>query len=462
MSKRYRNYSGIDAPNDCASRKQKIRRITSDSPRRFAGLCGGLNAALIGCALVSAGGSMVAMAAQPVIETSPQFYQDPLDVKNRPRPDYDPEGIPVGSFLLYPSLEVGEYYDSNIYATETNEESDFVTTYAPSISLVSDWNNHAVGFNAYAAGGIYKDHSDENFFDYGVSAGGRLDVRRSTSVFGTTSYDHLHEDRGSPEDVNGNEPSEYDQFIVGLGGGTRQGSFSVRVDGNFTRLIFQDVQDNNGLLINNQDRNQDIWDGAFRLGYQFKSDYEIFFRGAYSEVVYDNNPDDNGVNRDNNGWRADVGLAANITDTLVFDIYGGYLQRYYESSTFQDTGDYDVGGDLFWSITPLTSARATVFRSFDETTQTGASSILQTTGELEVSHELLRNVILSANARLTDYDYQGITRNDDVWSLGVDGRYLINRNFYVGGGADYRNRDSNFAGESYDEVQIGAFVGVRM
>ena len=402
------------------------------------------------------------MAVEPIIEKQPRFFQDPFDVARRPRPDYDPVGVPVGSFLLFPSIEVGEYYDSNIYATETDEESDFVTTYVPSISLLSDWNNHALGVNAYAAGGLYADHTDENYLDYGVSAAGRLDVRRTTSVFAGTSWDHIHQDRGSPEDVNSDEPSEYDVFAVDLGGGTQQGRTSFALAGGYSHYDYEDVTDRNGMFINNQDRNQAIWDAEARVGYQFQSDYELFVRGVYSDVVYDNNPDDSGVNRDNNGWRADLGVAFSITDTLQGDVYGGYLQRYYESPTFQDEGSFDAGGDLYWSITPLTSARATVFRSFEETTQTGAASILQTTGEVEISHELLRNVILSGTAGLTNYDYQGISRSDDVWNLGAEGTYLINRNFYFGGGADYTTRDSNAVGESYDDVRVGLFVGAQM
>jgi hypothetical protein len=421
-----------------------------------------LNAALVVSALVLTGGSVAALAAGPGILTEPQFYADPFDVKRRPRPEYDAEGVPVGSFLLYPSVEVGEYYDSNVYATETNEEDDFVTTYVPSISLVSDWNNHAFGANAYVAGGLFADHSDENFTDYGVSAGGRLDVRRSTSLFALTSWDHLHEDRGSPEDVNGDEPSRYDQFAFGLGGGTRQGRFSFGLDGNYTHLDFENVTDRSGNFVNQQDRNQSIYEGIARFGYEFKSDYEAFVEANYTAVEYDNNPDDNGFNRNNDGWRLDGGVAFNITDTLAGDVYVGYLERSFDDPAFQDASGLDLGGDIYWSITPLTSAHALVFRGFDETTQNGASSILQTTALVEVSHELRRNVILGASAGYTNYDYEGITRNDDVWSVGADGRYLINQNFYFGGNADYVTRDSNAPTESYDQFLIGVYVGAQM
>ena len=44
-------------------------------------------------------------------------------VMSRPRPAYDPLGIRVRSFFIYPSLSVGGQYDSNINATPNNTKA---------------------------------------------------------------------------------------------------------------------------------------------------------------------------------------------------------------------------------------------------------------------------------------------------------------------------------------------------
>src|SRR6202044_420768 len=52
--------------------------------------------------------------------TTEQF--DPIrgqSVLNRPRPDFDPVPISIGSFQLFPTLNVGTYYDNNIFAQQT-------------------------------------------------------------------------------------------------------------------------------------------------------------------------------------------------------------------------------------------------------------------------------------------------------------------------------------------------------
>lgn len=388
---------------------------------------------------------------------------NPYSIRNRARPDYDPEGLPVGSFLVFPSFELGEVYDTNVFRTETNESDDFITTYAPSINVVSDWNNHAVAFGATANGGVFADNSDENYFDYGFFAAGRLDVRRSTRVGAFVSWDHLHEDRGSPEDVNGDEPTEFDEFRTGVNATTTQGRFTIFLGGEYSHLTFENVTAGGGtMMVNNADRDQSAVEGTARVDYNVSPGYAIFVLGSYIDVSYDNTPDDAGRVRDNNGWRADAGVAFEITETFSGDVYGGYIQRYYDDPTFADTDSFDLGGDIYWSITPLTTARLVLERSFVETTQAGASSILETSGVIEVEHELLRNVILGANVGLTNFDYEGITREDDVWGFGVDGVYLINRNFYAGGRAQYTNRDSNAPTESFEDIEVGVFVGAQM
>jgi uncharacterized protein (PEP-CTERM system associated) len=68
-----------------------------------------------------------------------------------------------------------------------------------------------------------------------------------------------------------------------------------------------------------------------------------------------------------------------------------------------------------------------------------------------VEHELLRNVILTANGTYSNQDYQGITRTDNVYSGSIGGRYLITRNFSAGLTGTYSRRNSNAVNSSYNQ-----------
>jgi hypothetical protein len=124
-------------------------------------------------------------------------------VTTRARPDYDPLGIRLGSFLLFPQLGVQESYDSNIFATNTREKGDFITSIDPSLDLRSNWNNHALNFHADSHSALYGRFSNENINDYTLAANGRLDIQRDARLIGDAGSKVAHEARFSPEDSTG-------------------------------------------------------------------------------------------------------------------------------------------------------------------------------------------------------------------------------------------------------------------
>ena len=89
-----------------------------------------------------------------------------------------------------------------------------------------------------------------------------------------------------------------------------------------------------------------------------------------------------------------------------------------------------------------------------ETTETGASSILRTSGALSADHELLRNLILTAGVTISNDDYEGIRRNDYYYIPGLNVRYMMNRNLYANIGYQFvhfvtNGRDTT--DDSYDQ-----------
>jgi len=104
-------------------------------------------------------------------------------VMTRARPDYDPVGVPVRSFRLYPELAVSAAYDSNIFATRDNEVDDHGYIVAPTLLLQSDWTRHNLETGASLQSVYYSDYSEQDFTDYDIWAAGGLEVG-SSSRFG--------------------------------------------------------------------------------------------------------------------------------------------------------------------------------------------------------------------------------------------------------------------------------------
>lgn len=384
-----------------------------------------------------------------------------LDVTKRPRPEFDPQGLRAGSFLIYPKTELHETYNSNIYAVQTNETDDFITRINPTIEARSDWNNHALNARAFVDHAFYADNSDEDWTDYGAGFDGRIDVTRAANIFGGAGARHLHEDRGSPDDTLGVEPTEFDRYDANLGATYKPNRLGITVEGTWRQLDYDNVNTSTGAVVNNQDRDRNIYGQRLRVGYEIQPGYTAFVQGSLNQREYKTTPDDNGFNRDSDGWRLNGGVEFRITNLIDGEVYAGYLEQNYDDPALQSESNIDFGGRLLWAPTQLTSVRATLAREVVETTSAGASGYLATIVSVAVDHELMRNVLIGANASYTNNDYDGITREDNVWRLGVNGKYLITRHFFAGARAGWTDRDSDAAGQSYDQYTVGAFIGAQ-
>ena len=389
-----------------------------------------------------------------------------VTVTERRRPELDPLGIRAAGFLFYPKFAVTEQYDDNIFSTETGEEDDFITILSPSFWLRSNWRNHALNFFGTADIGLYAENDDEDYEDYTVGTDGRVDIVRGSFVTAGFSFAHLHEGRGSPDDVAvvtaavPLEPTEFDVLFPHVGVTHRFGRFVVNVDGSLRRFDFDDVPCTGGGscvagAIDNDDRDRNEWDATVRLGYEIVPNYEAFVRASYIVTEYDDALDD-GVgpgtreDRDSDGFEIVAGTAIDFTGVTFGDVFVGFRSQSPDDPDLPTIDGIIVGGNINWNVTGLTTVRGFVRRRVEETTQDGASGYFATRVGASVDHELLRNLLVGARASYTNYDYEGIDRDDDEFGAGVYGKYLLNRNLYLSARYDFRDRESSGADEGRD------------
>lgn len=376
--------------------------------------------------------------------TAPAFGQQTGDfargstVTSRARPLYDPLGVRAGSFLIYPQLGLIQSFNDNIYATENNTDSDFVTRVLPQITAESDWNNHALNFNVGSDLGFYAEHDSENFQDWHAGFDGRVDIQRDKQLFAGLTVSQEHDERDDPNDPGGNVADEptvyyfYDSFIR-----YRQefGRPSLTLENTNVRYDYTDTNRVNqgpplfGQNINNDDRDRNIYTLGVRPAYQITQTYEPYVRFTVNKHEFDREPDDNGFRRDSHGLEAVAGVTLDFGGVTFGEIFAGYQNQIFPGAGLKNVEGPAGGLALGWNPTLLTSVSARVVRTIEDTTQAGASAYWRTIGILEVDHELLRNLLLNANGGVGNLDYIGISRNDYIYTGGVGARYLLNRNF---------------------------------
>ena len=378
------------------------------------------------------------------------------------RPDYDPLGIRAGSCLLFPTLDAVGVYDSNVYATTNNTKSDFYADITPALSLQSDWNSNALIVQTSGEIKRYAEQVSENVSNFTGLVGGRLDVVHDVYFTAVGGYEIQHEDRNSPDALNGKFPIEYDVALGQLGYVHEAGRLGLRINGLITNYDYHNGITSSGLPVIETDRSRTEYSATGRVSYEIVPGYHGFVQASGNVRDYNSKFDAGGFQRSSTGYEVDIGTAFALGPTINGEVYVGYIDQNYDDARLKDGSGVAFGGNLLWNVTQLTSIRASVARTVEETIISPASSYLQTTVSLGVEHELLRDFLISGALTYIVQDYEGINRTDDNYGANLQMRYLLNRNLSAGVGFNYVKRSSNSVGDAvgaaYDRTSVTADI----
>lgn len=367
-------------------------------------------------------------------------------VTQRPRPELDPIGLHADDFFWFPRGEVDELYNTNIFATPSPTTSDSITVLQPSFDLLSSFPQNAINLHGGAAFQEYAIHPAQNTQSGFAAVDGRLDVDAANSLYGGAQLAHLYLPRTAPTSPgNAAEPVTYNAYTANAGyiqTGLRLGyQADIAVHGeqyNAVPLI-------GGGTLPQSGNNVTISQAALRGSYEFVPDYQGYIRLSGNLRDYPNTFPDS-VSFNSQGYRVDFGLQVLPVGIAYGEIYVGYLDQIYRVSTLGSISAPDAGGRLVWNVTRLTTLTftglRTVVQSNSSISGTGAG-YLASSGAVNVDHELLRNLLLNANAGYENDAFQGVSRTDNVFSAGGGAKYLLNRNLYLGGSFSYQQRSSS-------------------
>jgi hypothetical protein len=400
----------------------------------------------------------------PALPASPEAPPQPgqpavigKTVTDRARPEVDPLGLRFGEFFLFPRIELDEGYNDNIFATTSGKVSSWVTTLAPSFDLLSNFPQNELRISAGGAFGRYTGHSSEDYDDGFGSAGGRFDLSNLTHINLNLQANRLHEPRTAAEAPGAAaKPVKYTTESANLGisqTGTRIGYDAGVI---VTRFDYESVPATGGGSIFQSDRDETGYEGALRVYYEFQPDYQAFIRGSGNTQQFDHAAGNGIPIRNSNGYRFDVGARVDLTGVTFAEFYVGYLQQDFQSALFGTIGGFDYGANVVWNVTTLDTVKFTAARTVNNANATiiGAAAspgYLSSVEGVSLDHELLRNVLLNANASYENDNWQNIGRIDHVIGVGAGAKWLMNRYLYLGGTWNFLRRNSNAPGVPYSQ-----------
>ncbi len=397
------------------------------------------------------------------------FSRDKYEsVRERVQPEFDPEPIRLGTFVVRSMGEAGLVSNDNVFATSGNEQSDIVARVGADVSGTTDWSVHALGFDASAYRNQYLDLSDESTTDLTARLRGRVDVTRAFSVGGAV----FAEDRAEPRTdfVNAfgaDRPIKY----------TRTG---VQVDADYqsdrvrwnNRLAMseENYEDSEalgtGLNIDQDYRDRKVTEGRSRLSYAVSPNLAVFGQGTFGQSEYDTTQIFGGLprSRDSSGYTISGGVDFELTALVRGDIAVGYLNEDKDDDFFADVRGLSVDAQMEWFPTRLTTVNFNAGRRVVDTGAFDSPSVVETRFGAGVDHELRRNIILSGYAGISNYEYEEIDRKDDNLEFGAVATYKMNKRLHWEVFARNRDRDVSgtavFGDPSYGQTQFG--IGLKL
>lgn len=363
-------------------------------------------------------------------------------VYERDRPAFDAKGMVAGAFRFYPSVTVGSYYDSNVFASDTSEVDDFVGFVGPQLAVMTEQD--ALTLDARLGVGIsrYLDRTDQNAEEAEGFVGGRYRLSTTDSLRAGLALRRQVVGRDDVDDGGGaGAPRMVHRATADAGYSAVRGAFAIDVGGRATDQDFRlDTQ-------RGSDRRE--YDGTGRLGYRATRELTPFVEPFFQVRDFDTSVDSGGFQRDANRVGGRVGTLYTLGDTLSLEASAGLSRWEFDDPAFGDDTGWMARGTMGWNVTPVTTIKASLGRDEIATTRVG-SSLREVIGtNVGVEHAIQPDILVFADAEYRMVDFNGPARDDDVVQFAVGGDYLLTQMFSVGASYLFANRESTAVGEDF-------------
>lgn len=373
---------------------------------------------------------------------------------------YEPLGLRLGTFDVFPAIEAYGGYDSNPGARSSGSGSALVTI-APELRAQSNWLRHELKADLRGSYNWYRDDLTPSISRPQAtgSVDGRIDVTRDTRIdlggrlLIGTDYPN------SPNVQAGLSRLPISTTFGGVAGiAHRFNRLEVGVKGTVDRTVWQKSSLVDGTTADNNDRDLNQYGGTLRAGYELRPGVTPYVEGGYDTRVHDLTTDYFGYQRDSKAWLGRVGTTFELSRLLTGDVSIGYTKRTYQDTRLPDVKGLLFDASLLWTATSLTNVKLTGKTSVGESTVPGISGVLYRDVGLQVDHALRRWLIATVKFGFGFDLYQGSAaafaidsdREDQRYSLGFGLTYKLSRELWLKGEVRREWLRTNVTGYNYD------------
>lgn len=372
---------------------------------------------------------------------------------------YDPTGIRIGTFVLFPEVEIGAAGFSNVFASP-NGRADIAGELRPNLRLVSNWSNHALEFQATGDLSNHREFGSENDRGYRLETRGRLDVTRRTNLQASLRRERGQEDR-----------SAIDAIVAGPRSNVTTDEAAAALTHRFNRLSIQlrgaitDTNVSDSVLggVTVPDRDETERRVTVRAAWEFKPTFSVFAEVEGNDREFEAASTADNLRRDSDGRRIRAGLSfGNSGEILRGDFSVGYGSQDFDERRLTDADGFIVDANLAWRINGLTSLLFVASSDIPPVTQTVASgAALERAAGLEIRHAFRNHLIGSAGIGGTRRDYAGIDVDETEFTFSLGLEYFLSREVIAFSRYEHTVFRSDFANSDYEADEVRAGVRLR-
>ncbi|HPF77831.1 MAG TPA: outer membrane beta-barrel protein [Alphaproteobacteria bacterium] len=372
--------------------------------------------------------------------------------------EFEPVPIQWRGFEITPLLISSQIIDTNIYAASTNEETDTITSLAPSVFVNKDVGRHEFNASVGADMKKYWSNTDEDVFNFNTKFGGTLEARHDITLPFELTYNSGHEKRGQNFSANfSKKPIAFDSFGAAFGITYNPNRLSLSLVGRHGGIEFENGTNRAGQTVVREDGDRTFNDIEIGASYDILPNHTPFISFNLGNIKYDRRSFQgggfNGPKRDSNNMGVLAGWKLAYKGIIEGTIALGYGERNYDDNALEDIKTSRVATNINWNVTKKATLNLGLERSIKEDNQLLQGLVL-TQGRLGLDYEFLHNLFYNAYLNYSYLDFQAGNREDDVFSAGTGLRYMISPRFSVSGDYDFISRDSSALGLDYDRHQF--------
>ena len=371
---------------------------------------------------------------------------------------WQPRGIRFGSFIVYPTVDVGYAALSNVFRTRP-AQADQAFELRPSVLMRSDWRTHALEVRASGALTYFDTFPAIDDRAWSLEARGRLDITRRTQLTGLVLHDVMQEAPGTLAlRLAGGARADVTTDQTALTFNQRFNRLTIELRGTTLQRDFSEVRAANGTITSNRDRDVTVSEQTARATWAFKPTLLAFAEAGINQREFQAVSPLDGIARNSSGERYRLGVGfGNTSQILRGEVSIGYGEQTPDDHRLAAINGMLIDANAAWRIDALNAMLLRASTDVLDTSAAGSAGGFVRRASLEWRHAFLRPLIGTAGVFYSATDYQGIALSENLTDYVLGLEYYLAPEALIYGRVQHSSyRISNGANNwDADEFRIG-------